>query len=112
MEEIQEDAEPMRRCAEKRCGQGSGRAMERCRRWTTSHVGKQKWEMKEGLQGGKERERAGSGPGVIRPPVATASTRRPLDLSKPWCKEVAELIEEVHQCGLWPQQACTTRFLS
>ena len=34
----------------------------------------------------------------------------PLDFSVPWCKEVAGLIEKVHPCVLWPQQACTTRF--
>ena len=70
-----------------------------------------------GSEGLKRRGKAGSVPGVIRPPREAGfhgfHPKVPLNLSKPWCKEVAELIEEVHQCGLWRQQACTTtRFLS
>ena len=66
----------------------------------------------EGLKGEARQEVAQSYQPPRRAVFHGSHPKVPLDLSKPWCKEVAELIEEVHQCGLWAQQACTTRFLS
>ena len=36
--------------------------------------------------------------------------RIPLDLTKETRREIVEMLEEVEQCGKWPQQACTTMF--